>query len=156
MRAVIHLDYQLEDPRDAQARNYAEERETALLFYRFPCRILFRIDGTSFDTPWWWVPLLHFSGQLREIISELREKGSSHLEFTECEHQLQFAVTASGQVRVHFTFTKSATELPLTDLAAAFVAFSDRVLTELPEKFPTLAENPAFAAFAARKGLPRQ
>jgi hypothetical protein len=151
---MVILDYLL-DPEDLQR---ASELDMAIIsgtqldYYLFCGSIIFRVNSTSFDALWKWIPVFDFAIKINEIVSRLVDGEERMLEFTECEATISFA-RLGADVRITATYTPSIASVPLEELRMATAHFLQKIKNDLLCRFPALSRNVAFRERLALVGI---
>lgn len=143
---MITLDYNL-DPSEipvVDAKDLASATHTDLDYYLFCGSVVFRIDGTSFDAQWGWIPIFDFATQLFLIVCQIKDAEVRTLEFTESEATIEFRRQGS-KIQVSAEYASATAEAPLQDLRQTASAFFRSVLDDVSSRWPQITDNPFYS-----------
>jgi hypothetical protein len=144
----MFLDYTLSSDREPAITDLATADETALRYYCFPGDIVMRVGDADLSTRFGWVPVLDFAMALRSIAARLAEEPEATFAFTESGATITFARTGDD-VRVTASYAGEAGTVTYGELAAAADAFLARVIDDLTQAHPELADNALVAGLRA-------
>jgi hypothetical protein len=112
-----------------------------LLWHYFPSSVGMRGGGSSWETGFTWVPVLHFGLSMVQICETLAaaEEVDARYGFTEADESLWFRRRGES-VTVQASFDDAVIRCPLVDLQSATKAFARKVISELASIYPALAD----------------
>ena len=124
--------------------------ETTLRYRCFLGDVAFKVGDADFSARWGWVPVLDFAMSLRAIAASMVDaaKAEQTLEFTESDAEIGFE-REGPIVKIEANYVPATAVVSYVDLSVAVEGFVARVVRELEQCFPPLAEN-AFVARLAR------
>jgi hypothetical protein len=139
----MKLTFRLVEPiNDIESWSHADEEDFR---YRLVAGDLILEIGTkNFGTNWGWVPLIDLVAGLRQISKKLGRHGRTEtFEFTESESWLRFS-RQGDRVTITSSYSPGEAQIEYSRFVHAVENLSKELRSELLQRNPALAENPAF------------
>jgi hypothetical protein len=139
---MFTLDYQLAPiaATKAQGVDMAAADSASLRYHLFPGDVVVRGKEADFSTRWGWVQILDFALSLKAIETMLEREREARFEFTESSATLEFQLENDG-VSVSSTYAPGVLRVPSSEFREQVQRFVQKVVRDLCERFPRLAEN---------------
>ncbi len=143
------LDYRLSAGREPADTDLGTADETTLRYYCFPGDVVMRVGDADLSTRFGWVPILDFAIALGGIVDQLADEPEAVLGFTESGATITFTRTRDD-VTVRASYADASGTARYSEFATASRGFLTRVIDELTQRHPELADNPVVAGWRAR------
>lgn len=152
---TVILDYEIlgEWDRESSQRDLRAADNMTLRYDLFLGDFVFKVGDADLSTHWGWVPVLDFAIALRLIARRLAA-GSDAIEtfeFTESDAEIVFRRT--GQVvEIEADYAEAKGQTSVSELSKQAERFCSRVVRELTDRYPQLAENAIVADLSRELG----